>query len=108
MATGAAVGIVGGGRSRKRNYSLAHFAITDESPIAFVHGQSRSTYGESPCRSAAELRAAGLRYSRSIIGFRSANCRLANASLIYIGEGSTTRLIEALEDPGDRGDGNGV
>ncbi len=96
--------LAGGGRWEDCEiiHSQAISAIVDESPIAFVPAADPDpTYGESFLSFYAEL-GAPPGYVVPIHDQQSAsdpaNCRrLANASLIFIGGGSTARLIEALE-----------
>ncbi len=97
--------LLGGGHWEENEiiHSQAISAIADESPIAFVPAANPDpTYGESFLSFYADL-GAPPGYVVPIVDQRSAsdpaNCRrLATASLIYIGSGSTVRLIEALED----------
>ncbi len=96
--------LMGGGRWEENEtiHSQAISAIADESPIVFVPAADPDpTYGESFLSHYAEL-GAPRGYVVPIHDQQSAsdpaNCRrLTNASLIYIGGGSTARLIEALE-----------
>lgn len=96
--------LLGGGRWEETEtiHSQAISAITDESPIAFVPAADPDpTYGESFLSFYADL-GAPPGYVVPIHDRQSAsdaaNCRrLARASLVYLGDGSTARLIEALE-----------
>ncbi len=96
--------LLGGGHWEETEtiHSQAISAINDESPIAFIPAADPDpTYGESFLSFYAEL-GAPHGYVVPIIDQQSANDpvnyrRLANASLIYIGDGNIKRLIEALD-----------
>jgi cyanophycinase len=97
--------MLGGGRWEESEiiHSRAISAISDESPIAFLPAADPDpTYGESFLSYYADL-GAPPGYVVPIHDQASA-CdpanyrRLASAGLIYIGEGSAPRLIEALEN----------
>jgi dipeptidase E len=96
--------LLGGGRWEENEtiHSQAISAIADESPIAFIPAADPDpTTGEAFLSFYADL-GAPQGYIVPVHDQQSANDpanyrRLANASLIYIGGGSTQRLIEALE-----------
>ena len=96
--------LLGGGRWEDNEiiHSQAISAISDESPIAFLPAADPDpTVGEAFLSFYTDL-GAPHGYVVPIHDQRSAADpanyrRLANASLIYIGDGSPTRLIEALE-----------
>lgn len=96
--------LLGGGRweDNETIHSQAISAITDESPIAFIPAANPDPlYGETFLSFYGEL-GAPPGYIVPIHDQQSANDpanyrRLANASLIYVGNGSMQRLLEALE-----------
>jgi len=96
--------LLGGGRweDNETIHSQAISAITDESPIAFVPAADPDpTRGEAFLSFYADL-GAPHGYIVPICDQPSANNpanyrRLANASLIYIGDGSVRHLIETVE-----------
>jgi peptidase E len=96
--------LLGGGRWEESEtiHSQAISAITDESPIAFVPAADLDpTTGEAFLSFYADL-GAPHGYVVPIHDQQSANDpanyrRLANASLIYIGDGSARHLLETLE-----------
>jgi cyanophycinase-like exopeptidase len=96
--------LLGGGRWEDNEiiHSQAISAISDESPIAFLPAADLDpTVGEAFLSFYADL-GAPLGYVVPIHDQRTASDpanyrRLANASLIYIGDGSPQQLIEAVE-----------
>jgi cyanophycinase-like exopeptidase len=96
--------LLGGGRWEENEiiHSQAISAISDESPIAFLPAANPDpTVGEAFLSFYTDL-GAPHGYVVPIYDQRSASDpanyrRLANASLIYIGDGSPRRLIEAVE-----------